>query len=121
MVEELMRRLRKRRPAPVAISDTTTGEHTKGAEPMSDDTPSFDFLAPPQGADELGRLGPYRVLKMLGHGGMGVVFLAEDPHLKRPVALKAMLPEVAKKATARERFLREARSEERRVGKECRL
>ena len=38
-----------------------------------------DFLAPPQAADEMGRLGGYRVLKMLGHGGMGVVFQGEDP------------------------------------------
>src|SRR5687767_13770468 len=37
-----------------------------------------DFLAPPQKADELGRLGAYRVLQVLGSGGMGVVFLAED-------------------------------------------
>ena len=41
----------------------------------------IDFLAPPQAADELGRLGGYRVLKVLGHGGMGVVFEAEDPQL----------------------------------------
>ncbi|OAI55012.1 hypothetical protein AYO44_13745 [Planctomycetaceae bacterium SCGC AG-212-F19] len=74
------------------------------------DAASFDFLAPAQSADELGRLGTYRVLKVLGHGGMGVVFQAEDSHLKRVVAVKAMLPEVAKKATARERFLREARA-----------
>ncbi len=68
-----------------------------------------DFLAPPQGPGELGRLGPYRVLKVLGHGGMGVVYEAEDPQLQRRVALKAMLPTLAASATARQRFLREAR------------
>jgi serine/threonine protein kinase len=41
---------------------------------------------------------------------MGVVFLAEDPQLGRQVALKAMLPEVASKPVARDRFLREART-----------
>jgi eukaryotic-like serine/threonine-protein kinase len=69
-----------------------------------------DMLAPAQNADEIGRLGPYRVLKVLGVGGMGVVFKAEDPGLVRVVALKAMLPSVAAKASARERFLREARA-----------
>jgi serine/threonine protein kinase len=69
-----------------------------------------DFLAPPQAADELGRLGPFRVLKVLGVGGMGVVFRAEDPLLKRPVALKAMLPVLAMDQSARQRFLREARA-----------
>ena len=60
-----------------------------------------DFLAPSQADDELGRLGNYRVLKILGHGGMGVVFKAEDPMLKRCVAIKAMLPNLA--ASARRR------------------
>src|SRR3712207_6071529 len=67
------------------------------------------FLAPPEQPDELGRLSTYRVLKVLGKGGMGMVFKAEELVLQRTVALKVMLPEVAKKATARERFLREAR------------
>src|SRR5262245_65433752 len=58
---------------------------------------AMDFLAPAQATDELGRLGDYRILQMLGHGGMGVVFLAEDLRLQRQVAVKAMLPEVARK------------------------
>ena len=41
---------------------------------------------------------------------MGVVFLAEDTQLRRSVALKAMLPEIAEKDTCRERFLREAQA-----------
>jgi serine/threonine protein kinase len=69
-----------------------------------------DFLAPPQAPDELGRLGPYRVIEVLGAGGMGVVFRAEDPQLARLVALKAMLPVLAVSESARQRFLREARA-----------
>jgi WD40 repeat protein len=68
------------------------------------------FLAPPEAPDEVGRLGPYRVRRVLGTGGMGVVFHAEDPQLARPVALKAMLPALAVSADARQRFLREARA-----------
>jgi serine/threonine protein kinase len=70
----------------------------------------YDFLAPPQAAGELGRLGPYRVLKVLGSGGMGVVFQAEHLQLRRPVALKALLPLLAVSPGARERFQREARA-----------
>jgi hypothetical protein len=69
-----------------------------------------DFLAPPQQPGELGRLGSYRILKVLGTGGMGVVYQAEDPQLKRPVALKAMLPALGASASARARFLREAQA-----------
>jgi serine/threonine protein kinase len=56
------------------------------------------------------RLGPYRLIKPLGHGGMGAVYLAEDTQLRRPTALKVMLPSVALDRQARERFLREARA-----------
>ena len=70
----------------------------------------YDWLAPPQAKGELGRLGSYRVLQVLGVGGMGVVFRAQDPHLDRIVALKAMLPALASRGSARQRFLREARA-----------
>src|SRR5262245_34999518 len=72
-------------------------------------SPDYPFLAPPQQPDELGRLGPYRVLKVLGTGAMGVVFHAEEPHLRRPVALKVMRPTLASSAEFHRRFLREAR------------
>jgi serine/threonine protein kinase len=68
------------------------------------------FLAPPQSDGELGRLGKYRVLKVLGQGGMGVVFQAEDPRLRRVVAIKAVLPGLAGSASVGQRFLREAQA-----------
>jgi len=74
-----------------------------------DEVPAWKaMLSPGQGIDELGRLGPYRVLQILGKGGMGMVFRAEDALLKRPVALKVMLPAIAANSSARQRFIREA-------------
>src|SRR5262245_46759609 len=70
----------------------------------------LQFLAPAERPDELGRLGPYRILTILGHGGMGVVYKAEDVQLERLVALKAMLPGLAASPANRQRFLREARA-----------
>ncbi|PHR95536.1 MAG: hypothetical protein COA78_29915, partial [Blastopirellula sp.] len=70
----------------------------------------IDFLAPAQRANEIGRLGGYRILKVLGTGGMGIVFKAEDPALKRLVALKVMKPEMAVVKSVKARFLREAQS-----------
>src|SRR5262245_41815932 len=69
-----------------------------------------EFLAPPQSDDELGRLGQYRILSILGHGGMGVVFKAEDLVLRRIVAIKVMRPMLAASASAGQRFLREAQA-----------
>jgi hypothetical protein len=83
---------------------------TGAAPPEDAPRDLLGLLAPAQGPDELGRLGPYRVLKVLGAGGMGVVFQAEDPELKRLVALKVMKPALAASATAQQRFLREARA-----------
>jgi serine/threonine protein kinase len=70
----------------------------------------YAFLAPPQQPDEFGRLGLYRVLRVLGTGGMGIVFEAEDTQLQRLVALKVVKPELAAHAVARQRFFREART-----------
>jgi serine/threonine protein kinase len=69
----------------------------------------YPFLAPPEGPEELGRLGNYLIRKILGTGAMGIVFEAEDAHLKRRVALKVMKPSLAAHAEFHRRFLREAR------------
>jgi eukaryotic-like serine/threonine-protein kinase len=52
----------------------------------------------------------YRILRILGRGGMGIVAAAEHLHLETRVALKFMLPDAAAVPGAVERFLREARA-----------
>ena len=79
-----------------------------------------DFIeAPPTEAvaslDESGALpgdliGQYRVLRVIGRGGMGVVYLAEDTRLGRTVALKSVAPRFIADEGRRERLRREARA-----------
>jgi serine/threonine-protein kinase len=54
-------------------------------------------------------IGPYRVVKNLGRGGMGEVYLAIDPVVGRKVAIKRIRPELQNNKTIRRRFLREAK------------
>jgi predicted Ser/Thr protein kinase len=54
--------------------------------------------------------GRYRVTKMVGRGGMGMVFLAEDLTLERPVAIKVLPPDVSHDENVVGRFEREART-----------
>ena len=56
------------------------------------------------------RIGSYVVVSLLGAGGMGEVFLAEDRRLNRRVALKVLPSSLATDDTARKRLLREAQS-----------
>jgi len=72
-------------------------------------------LAPLEAAsDPLGLAGRtishFKVLEPLGAGGMGVVYRGQDTRLGRPVALKFLLPHYSLDASAKVRFLREARA-----------
>lgn len=99
-----------------AQGDKTQGDQTKGAiEDTKGDSFTLSggcegYSADQEQSVELGRLGDYRLIAVMGAGGMGIVYRAEDSKLKRAIALKVMRPEIAASETSRKRFLREAQS-----------
>ncbi len=56
------------------------------------------------------RVGGYTVIRLLGRGGMGQVFLAEHQRIARRVAVKVLLPELSANESVIERFFTEARA-----------
>jgi serine/threonine-protein kinase len=65
----------------------------------------------PEGACLIGRtIGNYVVQREIGQGGMGVVYLAEHPRIRRQVAIKVLLPQYSKNAQVVGRFFNEAKA-----------
>jgi WD40 repeat protein len=87
----------RRRSADSLPADSSTA--TAPEVPAASDPPSHGTC-----------LGRFRILRELGRGGGGIVYLASDPLLRRQVALKVPRPEVLASPEARRRFLHEART-----------
>jgi serine/threonine protein kinase len=90
---------------PDPLLDQPAGQYLAAEE-----SKALDFLEPSARPGALGRLGHYEVLDVVGRGGMGVVLRAFDEKLQRVVAIKVLAPLLAGSATARRRFVREARA-----------
>jgi tRNA A-37 threonylcarbamoyl transferase component Bud32 len=71
---------------------------------------ALDFLTSSAEPTSIGRLGQYEILEVLGSGGFGVVLKARDAKLDRIVAVKTLAQTLASSATARRRFVREAKA-----------
>ncbi len=64
----------------------------------------------PRSLQEGTKVGPYRVVRLLGKGAMGEVYRAHDPELDRDVAIKVLPADLAGDQTRLDRLRREARS-----------
>jgi serine/threonine protein kinase/class 3 adenylate cyclase len=105
---------------PSQPSGIETGEEARKTPPVQDAALKGDETigqltepAAPSGGplDTLPRhFGRYQLLRELGKGGMGTVYLAHDPVLDIPIAIKLPHPEVVRDGHALERFYREARA-----------
>jgi Protein kinase domain/Putative zinc-finger len=75
------------------------------------DLPAGTPALPPSTRPEfIGRLGGIEIRRVIGRGGMGVVYEGLDPALDRTVAVKVLSPHLVGDSPAKERFLREARA-----------
>ena len=91
---------------PVATTDDTK----KKTSSRDAAKPSQKDGAKPAKKKKTVQLGDFKLLKKLGQGGMGEVYLANQVSLDRQVALKILSKEMAKKPGFVERFVREARA-----------
>jgi predicted Ser/Thr protein kinase len=108
---EFVRQAAADRPDLLAEVESLLAAHARAdgfIEPTS--TTAGDVVTA-EGDTRVGRMfGHYRVLDVIGEGGMGVVYLADDVRLGRRVALKAVAPRFTGDPARRDRLEREARA-----------
>ncbi len=93
-------------------TSSTLAGHARPARARRPEAKPLPFMNPAQSPVKPGDIvaGKYRVERVLGQGGMGVVVAATHLDLLEPRALKFMLPTALPDAETAERFLREARA-----------
>jgi serine/threonine protein kinase len=100
--------------ATIGIADPDLGREVADLLTHHADDTFLERSAVPEDASPepaLGAMfGPYQIQSLLGRGGMGLVFLAQDRVLDRPVALKFLSAALQRQEESRRRFLREARA-----------
>src|SRR5437588_1232319 len=82
----------------IAVADESVDEREEGSGARSPRQPA------------LKQLGDFRIIREIGHGGMGVVYEAEQVSLGRHVALKVLPNQALQEAKQKRRFEREARA-----------
>jgi tRNA A-37 threonylcarbamoyl transferase component Bud32 len=87
---------------------TAVIEHAFAALTVGLDTPASPTPAAPAGGSAVVRAGRYEVQAEIARGGMGAVWLARDPELNRPLAIKVLRPEYLGRPELERRFRAEA-------------
>ena len=100
------------RPALVSEILSLLSSHERAETFIEQPAVNADALMAAAGADPLvgQRLGHYQIRRLLGEGGMGIVYLADDTRLGREVALKAVRAQFADDPARRARLEREAQA-----------
>src|SRR6185503_995451 len=96
---------------PIPLAAVGSGGTGSGLQPPPPGAPAAQSSGtPPRLAAGTVVAGRFRVIRLLGRGGMGEVYLAEDTSLDRQVALKVLSPLLASDPQYVQRFRREARA-----------